>query len=46
MSGIGDAMGELFAIMLWGLFLCVPLAVWKLIDIIIWLVKHINVSWG
>lgn len=27
------------------LFTAVPLAVWKLVDIVIWLVKHIVIKW-
>lgn len=27
------------------LFTSVPLAIWKLVDIVIWLVKHIVIKW-
>jgi hypothetical protein len=45
-SGYGDAVDAL----VWGcaimLFISVPLAIWKLIDIAIWLYHHIHVTVG
>lgn len=30
----------------WLLFVALPLALWKLIDIVIWIFRHLNVSWN
>lgn len=38
--------GELINGLLWIAIISVPLAIWKVIDIIFWLWKHVNVSWG
>lgn len=42
--GIGDGIGTLLLGMLIIIIVSVPLGIWKLIDIIIWLYKH--VSWN
>ncbi len=39
-QGIGDAMGCMMAIILFS----VPLGIWKLVEIIIWIVNHISIS--
>jgi len=28
-----------------GFFLTLPLAVWKVVDIVIWIFNHVSVSW-
>ena len=44
-SKMGEAIGELLKLMAILLVLSVPLAIWKLIDIIIWVCKHLSLSW-
>lgn len=39
----GD-LGEVFNWVLYLLVVSVPLAIWKIIDIIIWLVEHVKVD--
>lgn len=43
-SGIGDAIGDLFKWMLIMLVVFVPLGVWKLVEIIMWLFKHVHIG--
>lgn len=43
---LGRGIGELFDFLFWALALTVPLAIWKLIDIGIWLWQHIHVRFG
>lgn len=42
-SGVGDAVARLFNLMTILLCIFVPLGVWKLIDIIIWVFSHIKI---
>lgn len=44
-SKMGQAIGDLIQLMAVLLVISVPLAIWKIIDIIIWVWKHLNVSW-
>ena len=43
-SAIGDAICNLFIAIVILLLISIPLAVWKLIDIVIWLYKHITIT--
>lgn len=43
---IGEAFARLFQMMAYALVVFVPLGVWKLIDIVIWLFNHVSISWG
>lgn len=43
-SGVGQAIDSMFSLMFLLLIIFVPLGVWKLIEIIIWCIKHISVS--
>lgn len=43
MQGIGDAIGNMFMAMLIALIIFVPLGIWKLVEIILWLVKHVHI---
>ncbi len=36
-------MSGLFNLIKWILIICVPLGLWKIIDIIIWIVNHVGV---
>lgn len=40
---MSDPIGDLFKYLLLALC-CVPFAIWKWIDIIIWLVKHVSIA--
>lgn len=43
MQGISDAIGNMFMAMLIALIIFVPLGIWKLVEIILWLVKHVHI---
>ena len=43
-EGIGKAMRDVIIFLFVVCCITVPLGVWKLIEIIIWIVKHINIS--
>lgn len=45
-NDMGDAVVGAFRLMFWLLVAAVPLALWKLVDIGIWLFSHISISWG
>jgi len=36
--------GGIFEIGLWAIVIMFPLAIWKLIEIVIWLIKHVSIS--
>lgn len=40
--GLGEAIVALF----WVAVLAVPLAIWKLVDIAIWIAGHVSVGWS
>lgn len=42
--GMFDGLEKLYRLAFLLLFLAVPLAIWKVVDIIIWVVKHLKVS--
>jgi hypothetical protein len=44
-NGLGDAIQALITMIIVLLAVAVPLALWKLIDIVIWLYNHIGVTW-
>lgn len=44
-GGIGRGITELMVLMIWGLVISVPLAIWKLVEIVIWLFNHVSISW-
>lgn len=33
-----------FSLYIWFIFIMFPLGIWKLIDIIIWLINHVKIS--
>lgn len=37
------AMERHFAIMMLFLLLCLPFGIWKIVDIIIWLIRHVSI---
>jgi uncharacterized membrane protein len=43
-QGLGDAITSLFAFMAIGLVISVPLAIWKFIEIIIWICSKVSFS--
>jgi len=43
-NGFSDAFGSVVDGMIIVLCISVPLGIWKLIDIIIWLIKHFRVT--
>lgn len=45
MNSLGDAIQALIMAVIVLLAVAVPLALWKLIDIVIWLYNHIEVAW-
>lgn len=44
MNGIGDGIGKMLMTMFVLLGIFIPLGLWKLIEIIIWLFTHVKVS--
>ena len=44
MSDLGRAVGNLAAFAMLAAIIAIPLALWKLIEIIIWLCKHISIG--
>ena len=45
MNSLGDAIQALITMIIVLLVVAVPLALWKLIEIVIWLYDHIGVTW-
>lgn len=45
-SGIGDAFAGIFRFMFVLLCIFVPLGVWKMVEIIIYVSHHLHWSWG
>lgn len=43
---LGDAIVGALRLMFWLLVAAIPLAIWKLVDIAIWLFSHVSVSWA
>ncbi len=43
-EGIGKGLSELFITMFILCCVTVPLGIWKIVDIVIWIIKHVNVS--
>jgi len=41
-SGMFDGAIALFKIMAWSLVLAIPLAIWKFVEIVIWLFDHVR----
>lgn len=44
MGGIGDAIEAMFKLLIFLIIFAVPLAIWKLVEIIIWVYNHFSVS--
>lgn len=42
---IGKAIDQLVVTISLLLFIAVPLAVWKVIDVVIWICSHLQVGW-
>ncbi len=40
-----DVIDDMLKAVIWLLIIFVPLGLWKLIEIIIWIVKHVSISW-
>jgi hypothetical protein len=45
MSDFGDGLSWFFSAMTWALALALPLAVWKVIDILLWIFTHLKINW-
>lgn len=45
LEGVGRALGDLFGAMAIALLLFVPLGLWKLGEIVYWVVTNVRVSW-
>ena len=43
-EGIGKGIEQLFMIMFVALCISVPLGVWKLVEVIIWVFKHVSIT--
>lgn len=43
-EGLGQGLEALYHVVKWTLIITVPLAIWKIIDVIVWLFNHIDVS--
>ncbi len=43
---IGDGLFGLMRLFMWAATLAVPLALWKLVDIAVWVCRHVSVSFG
>ena len=43
--GMFDGLDALFRLMAWALVLSVPLALWKLGELVWWVVTHVKVTW-
>lgn len=46
MYGIGDGIAEMFKLGAALLAISIPLSIWKLIDIVLWLVGHVSILWS
>ena len=44
-SGIGDGIVGAIKVLFITVCISVPLAIWKMIDIIIWICKHLSIDW-
>lgn len=44
MGGIGNAIDALWKLLLFLIIFALPLAIWKLVEIIIWIYNHISFS--
>lgn len=45
-EGMGKAIDSMFTMIALLLFIAVPLAAWKVIDVIIWICSHVQVKWN
>lgn len=45
-DGIGEGLIGLMRLFMWTAVVSVPLAVWKLVDIAVWVCRHVSVSFG
>lgn len=43
--GLGEAFETLYFLVKWLLIIAVPLALWKLVDILVWLYNHVDINW-
>jgi len=43
---IGEGFVALFKAMAWGLAIFIPLGMWKLIEIVVWLLRNVSVNFG
>lgn len=46
MEILAEIMSRILRVVAVALAILIPLAIWKLIEIIIWFFKHISISWG
>jgi len=44
-EGIGKAFDGLYKFAMFSLFVLLPLSVWKVIDILVWIYQHVRISW-
>lgn len=44
MGNIGDGIDLVFRLMFYGLIVSVPLAIWKLVDVVIWIFANIEIG--
>jgi len=44
MSGMYDGLDKFFVLIGWLSVICVPLCMWKLIDIIAWCLRHVEIA--
>jgi hypothetical protein len=45
-SSAFDGIGSFVTVLLVTALLCIPLAAWKLIEVVVWLFKHVSVAWN
>lgn len=45
-KALGDGIGSVMVMMMIILCVSVPLGIWKAIDIILWLIRHVGISWN
>jgi len=44
-EGIGKAFRCIYMFAVFSLFVLLPLSVWKVIDILVWIYQHVRISW-
>lgn len=43
---IGDGLVSLYAWMFFALIVLGPLGIWKLVDLVLYVVRHLRIGWG